>query len=91
MEIQVFFKKYQKNSSVFCFVFCEGLSCAKIALKKGKSVVFADKGPLVLEFENLFNLAKLKKNVKIEYSATVCGGLPVVNILRRDLKAINGV
>lgn len=39
---------------------------------------------LVLEFHKLHSLAH-KYGARIEYSATVCGGLPVINVARRDL------
>ncbi len=49
------------------------------------SVVFANKTPLVFAFDELSALCK-KHGGKMAYSATVCGGLPVVNVLQRDLK-----
>ena len=39
---------------------------------------------LVLAFHELHSLAR-KHGTRIEYSATVCGGLPVINVARRDL------
>ena len=52
-----------------------GLSCAKLALSLGKNVVFANKAPLVLQWEELESLA-VQGNAVLRYSATVCGGLP---------------
>lgn len=57
-----------------------GKDCALIALSRGLKVVFANKAPLVLAWDAL----KQYKG-KFRYSATVCGGLPVVNVCTRDL------
>lgn len=62
-----------------------GLQLIKRAIEKGWHVVFANKAPLVLAFDQLTALAQQHKT-SIRYSATVCGGLPVVNVLKRDLK-----
>lgn len=62
-----------------------GIQLIKNALAKGWAVVLANKGPLVLEFDTLIQTAKQNKAM-FYYSATVCGGLPVINVLRRDLK-----
>jgi homoserine dehydrogenase len=63
-----------------------GLSTMREALQRKMHVVTANKGPLVLAYQDLFALAK-KQGVKILHSATVCGGLPVINLGRRDLGA----
>ncbi|MBI1293393.1 homoserine dehydrogenase [bacterium] len=63
-----------------------GLSVVRMALQQGIHVVLANKGPLVLAFQELQKLA-VDKGVKLSYSATVCGALPVINIGRRDLIA----
>lgn len=62
-----------------------GLSAVRAALVKGLHVVLANKAPLVFAFDELMALAR-KGGGKVAYSATVCGGLPVVNVLQRDLK-----
>lgn len=62
-----------------------GLQATKLALKKGWKVVLANKGPLVMAFDELMSI-KEKSKAKLAYSATVCGGLPVINVLNRDLK-----
>lgn len=72
-----------------------GLQAARSALRAGIPVVFANKAPLALAFDELHQLADLGAaepyhteeigKSKIAYSATVCGGLPVINVLRRDL------
>lgn len=63
-----------------------GLSTMREALQRKMRIVTANKGPLVLAYQELFALAK-KQGVKILHSAAVCGGLPVVNLGRRDLGA----
>lgn len=63
-----------------------GLSTMREAIARKMHVATANKGPLVLAYQELFALAA-KQNVKILHSATVAGGLPVVNIGRRDLGA----
>src|SRR5690348_16167284 len=45
-------------------------------------------GPLVLSYKKLQDLAK-KNKCKLLFSATVCGGLPIVNIGRDDLITAN--
>ncbi len=62
-----------------------GLSVAKSALQKGWMVVFANKAPLIFAFDELHRLSD-KFNGGIAFSSTVCGGLPVINVLQRDLK-----
>jgi homoserine dehydrogenase len=51
------------------------------------SVVLADKTPLVFAFDELQYLCT-KHSAKMAFSATVCGGLPVINVLSRDLKLV---
>lgn len=63
-----------------------GLSITRAALAAGRHVVLANKGPLVLAFRELHELAA-QNHVGLAYSATVCGALPVINIGRRDLIA----
>jgi len=65
-----------------------GLSYTESALQKGISVVLANKGILVFGYHHLHQLAK-EKQCKILFSATVCGGLPIVNVARYDLIAAN--
>lgn len=61
-----------------------GLAAMRAALQRGGSVVSANKGPLVLAFAELEALAAARGG-GLAYSATVCGGLPVVNMGRYDL------
>ena len=63
-----------------------GLSITRAALSRGIGVVLANKGPLVLAFQELHELAAAN-NAGLAFSATVCGALPVINIGRRDLIA----
>jgi homoserine dehydrogenase len=61
-----------------------GLLAMRAALEQGHSVVSANKGPLVLAFRELESLAA-RHGGGLAYSATVCGGLPAVNVGRYDL------
>lgn len=61
-----------------------GLSMMREALQRKMHIVTANKGPLVLAYPELMALAR-KQGVKLVHSATVCGGLPVINIGQRDL------
>ncbi len=63
-----------------------GLSATRTALTRGIPVVLANKGPLVLAYRELHELAA-STGAGLAYSATVCGALPVINIGRRDLIA----
>ncbi len=62
-----------------------GLAIVRAALEKGIAVVLANKAPLVFAFDELDSIAR-KKGAGLAFSATVCGGLPVINVLKRDLK-----
>lgn len=61
-----------------------GLTAIREALQRGWDVVSANKGPLVLAFSELMQLAH-QSGATIAYSATVCGGLPAINVGRFDL------
>ena len=61
-----------------------GLSCIEKALRRGMHVVTVNKGPLVLAYSRLVKLAA-EKGVRLAFSGAVAGGLPTVNIGRRDL------
>lgn len=63
-----------------------GLGCTRAMLARGGDVVLANKGPLVLAFRDLHALAA-QTGGRLAYSATVCGALPVINILQRDYVA----
>src|SRR5438477_6029605 len=61
-----------------------GLSAVEAAIERGMGVVLANKGPVVLAYERLAKEAARKQS-RLAMSATVAGGLPTVNIGRRDL------
>ncbi|MHB9034338.1 MAG: homoserine dehydrogenase [Anaerolineae bacterium] len=61
-----------------------GMSCVRYALEQRWHVVMANKGPLVLAFSELEELAS-QNNVQLLFSGTVAGGLPTVNLGVRDL------
>jgi len=61
-----------------------GLSNCRTGLEHGLHLVLANKAPLVLAQAELNGLAT-DAGVGVLYSATFCGGLPVLNILRRDM------
>ncbi len=61
-----------------------GLGCILTALGKRQHVVTANKGPLVLAYQQLTAMAR-DAGVRLLYSGTVAGGLPTVNIGVRDL------
>ena len=63
-----------------------GLRAARAALACGTSVVFANKSAIALAFDEIEALAR-DHGAGLGWSATVCGGLPVVNAGRRDLVA----
>jgi homoserine dehydrogenase len=63
-----------------------GLSNIIWALEHGLDVVTANKGPLVLGYRRLTALAAAQHRALL-FSAAVAGGLPTVNIGRRDLIA----
>lgn len=56
------------------------------ALERRMAVVLANKGPLALHFQ-LLRVAAEAHGARLAFSATVCGGLPVVNVGVRDLVA----
>ena len=61
-----------------------GLSAITWALEHGMDVITANKGPLVLAFQRLAALAA-ENGKSLLFSGAVAGGLPTVNIGRRDL------
>lgn len=62
------------------------LSYLLAALERGMDVVLANKGPLALHYP-LLRVAANAHGARMAFSATVCGGLPVVNVGVRDLVA----
>lgn len=62
------------------------LSYVQAALERSMDVVLANKGPLALHYQ-LLRKAAAAHGARMAFSATVCGGLPVVNVGVRDLVA----
>lgn len=63
-----------------------GLEAARAALSAGVSAVFANKSAVALAYDEVEALATAS-GAGFGWSATVCGGLPVINAGRRDLVA----
>lgn len=65
-----------------------GLDTTRVALGRGMHAVLANKGPLVLAYAELAGMSDLasgEQRPKLRFSACVGGGLPTINIGRRDL------
>jgi len=62
-----------------------GLTCIRTALERGMHVVTPNKGPLVVAYRELHDLAAAH-GVQLRFDGTVAGGLPAINIGRRDLR-----
>jgi len=62
-----------------------GLTHIKGALSKGINVVTSNKGPLVLAFAELMDLAK-KNDCELKYEATVAGAIPVFSLVNGCLQ-----
>ncbi len=62
-----------------------GLTCIRTALVRGMHVVTPNKGPLVLAYRELHELAAAN-SVQLRFDGTVAGGLPAINIGQRDLR-----
>ena len=61
-----------------------GLRNSRIALERGIDLVLANKSPLALAQQELADLCD-KTGAGMLCSATFCGGLPVLNVIRRDM------
>ncbi len=62
-----------------------GLSCVRTALSKGMHVVTPNKGPIVLAYRELVDLAS-EQGVELRFDGTVAGGLPALYLGMRDLR-----
>lgn len=62
-----------------------GLSCIRTALQRGMHVVTANKGPIILAYRELHDLAA-ENGVQLRFDGAVAGGLPVLYLARRDLR-----
>lgn len=60
------------------------LEAVEAALKLGKHVVTANKAMLAKHWKHLFALSK-KHHAAIMFEASVCGGIPVIKVLREGL------
>lgn len=63
-----------------------GLTCIRTALQRGMHVVTPNKGPLVLAYQELHDLAAAR-GVQLRFDGTVAGGLPALYIGQRDLRS----
>ena len=61
-----------------------GLRHVRTALSAGRHVVMANKGPLVLAYRQLMDLAQTQR-IALKFSATLGGSLPTYNLAARDL------
>jgi homoserine dehydrogenase len=62
-----------------------GLTHIRTALQRGIHVATPNKGPLVLAYQELHELAR-QHGSKLRFDGTVAGGLPAVNLGQRDLR-----
>lgn len=62
-----------------------GLTCIRTAMERGMHVVTPNKGPLVVAYRELHDLAAAR-GVQLRFDGTVAGGLPAINIGQRDLR-----
>jgi homoserine dehydrogenase len=62
-----------------------GLTHIRTALQRGMHVVTPNKGPLVLAYRELHELAE-RHGVQLRFDGTVAGGLPALYIGQRDLR-----
>ncbi len=62
-----------------------GLTCVRTALDRGMHVVTPNKGPLVLAYQELHELAAAR-GVELRFDGTVAGGLPALYLGQRDLR-----
>jgi homoserine dehydrogenase len=62
-----------------------GLTHVRTALERGMDVVTPNKGPLVLAYRELHDLAA-QHGVQLRFDGTVAGGLPALYIGQRDLR-----
>ncbi|MCU0521262.1 MAG: homoserine dehydrogenase [Anaerolineae bacterium] len=61
------------------------LSCIRLAMRRRMHVVTPNKGPLVVAFRELHELAR-SQGVSLRYDGTVAGGAPALNVGCRDLR-----
>lgn len=64
-----------------------GLSLIKTALKNKKNVVTTNKGPIVLAYRELKDIAS-KNGVSLRFEGTVLSGTPVLNLVESTFKGV---
>jgi len=62
-----------------------GLSSIRTALRRGMHVATPNKGPLVVAYQELHDLAA-RYHAKLRFDGTVAGGLPALYLGQRDLR-----
>ena len=62
-----------------------GLSCIRTALRSGMHVATPNKGPLVVAYQELHELAAAH-DAQLRFDGTVAGGLPALYLGQRDLR-----
>jgi homoserine dehydrogenase len=62
-----------------------GLSCIRTALRSGMHVATPNKGPLVVAYQELHELAAAH-DAELRFDGTVAGGLPALYLGQRDLR-----
>jgi homoserine dehydrogenase len=62
-----------------------GLTCIRTALRRGMHVATPNKGPLVVAYQELHDLAAAQ-GVQLRFDGTVAGGLPALYLGQRDLR-----
>jgi len=62
-----------------------GLTHIRMALERGMHVVTPNKGPLVLAYRELHDLAA-RRGLQLRFDGTVAGGLPALYVGQRDLR-----
>jgi homoserine dehydrogenase len=62
-----------------------GLTHVRMALERGMHVTTANKGPMVVAYQELHELAA-QKGVQLRFDGTVAGGLPALYVGQRDLR-----
>ena len=62
-----------------------GLGCIRAALTRGMHVVTPNKGPLVVAYRELHDLAAAR-GVELRFDGAVAGGLPLLYLGQRDLR-----
>jgi len=62
-----------------------GLTHIRTALQRGMHVATPNKGPVVVAYQELHDLAQ-RNGVELRFDGTVAGGLPAINLGQRDMR-----